>query len=257
MASAIADYSELAGTLKDLHPRDILEFAFREYSPRIAISFSGAGSVTLIDMASEILGASSFDKSRFRVFTLDTGRLPPETHQFIEQIRERYHIPINVYFPRPEAVESLVREKGLFSFYRDGHQECCAIRKVEPLQRALRPLDAWITGQRRDQSPSTRHRLPVAQLDPTFSTKERPLVKFNPLANWTSEQVWAYIHEHDLPYNPLHERGFISVGCEPCTRPVLPGQHERSGRWWWEDENKKECGLHAGNGNGYGRGESE
>jgi phosphoadenosine phosphosulfate reductase len=144
-------------------------------------------------------------------------------------------------------VEKLVREKGLFSFYRDGHKECCAIRKVEPLRRALSSLDAWITGQRRDQSPWTRSDIPVVQIDPTHSTPEHELVKFNPLANWTSDQIWSYIHENDVPYNDLHEKGFISIGCEPCTRPVSPGQHERAGRWWWEDDSKKECGLHAGN----------
>ena len=140
-----------------------------------------------------------------------------------------------------------MREKGLFSFYRDGHKECCGIRKVEPLVRALRPLKAWVTGQRRDQSPGTRAEVPVVQLDSTFGSPERPLVKFNPLANWSSKQVWAYIREHEVPYNALHERGFFSIGCEPCTRPINPGQHEREGRWWWEEETLKECGLHAGN----------
>jgi len=140
-----------------------------------------------------------------------------------------------------------VREKGLFSFYKDGHKECCGIRKVEPLVRALAPLRAWVTGQRRDQSPDTRAAVPVVQRDSAFSTPERPLVKFNPLANWTSKQVWTFIRENDVPYNALHDRGFISIGCEPCTRPTNPGQHERAGRWWWEEETKKECGLHAGN----------
>jgi phosphoadenosine phosphosulfate reductase len=140
-----------------------------------------------------------------------------------------------------------VREKGLFSFFKDGHKECCGVRKVEPLVRALRPLKAWVTGQRKDQSPGTRAEVPVVQLDATFGSPERPLVKFNPLANWSSKQVWAYIREHDVPYNSLHERGFVSIGCEPCTRPINPGQHEREGRWWWEEETMKECGLHAGN----------
>jgi phosphoadenosine phosphosulfate reductase len=143
-------------------------------------------------------------------------------------------------------VEKLVREKGLFSFYNDGHQECCGIRKVEPLRRALSTLNAWVTGQRRDQSPSTRAEVPVVQADPTFSTPDHELIKFNPLANWSSQQVWDYIRENAVPYNPLHERGFISIGCEPCTRAVLPGQHEREGRWWWEEATKKECGLHSG-----------
>jgi len=182
-----------------------------------------------------------------RVFSLDTGRLHAETYRFLEQVREHYQVPIQVFFPQPQAVEKLVREKGLFSFYRDGHQECCNIRKVEPLRRALAPLDAWITGQRRDQSPGTRTQVPVVQVDPTFSGPDHELVKFNPLANWSSSQVWGYIRENRVPYNPLHERGFVSLGCEPCTRPILPGQNEREGRWWWEDATKKECGLHAGN----------
>ncbi len=112
--------------------------------------------------------------------------------------------------------------------------------------RALRPLKAWVTGQRKDQSPGTRAEVPVVQLDNSFGAPERPLVKFNPLAHWTSKQVWAYIREREVPYNALHERGFFSIGCEPCTRPVNPGQHEREGRWWWEEETLKECGLHAG-----------
>ncbi|MBZ5544161.1 MAG: phosphoadenosine phosphosulfate reductase family protein [Acidobacteriia bacterium] len=193
------------------HPQDIVALAIQEFSPRLAISFSGAEDVALIDMASKIGG-------KFRVFTLDTGRLHTETCQFIEEVREHYGINIEAFFPQPEAVEKLVREKGLFSFYRDGHKECCGIRKVEPLRRALASLDAWVTGQRRDQ-----------------------------MANWTSKQVWAYIRENNVPFNPLHERGFVSIGCEPCTRAILPGQHEREGRWWWEEETQKECGLHAGN----------
>ncbi len=230
----------LARELADKHPRDIIATAIRDYAPDLAISFSGAEDVVLIDMASKIGG-------RFRVFSLDTARLHPETYQFLDTVRERYKIPVEVFFPQPEAVEKLVREKGLFSFYRDGHKECCGVRKVEPLVRALKPLRGWITGQRRDQSPGTRTEVPVIQVDPTFGSEERPLVKFNPLANWTSKQVWTYIRENDVPYNPLHERGFVSIGCEPCTRPVNPGQHEREGRWWWEEETLKECGLHAGN----------
>ncbi len=223
-----------------LHPSEILAAAFREFSPKIGISFSGAEDVVLIDMAAK-LGAD------FRVFSLDTGRLHPETYQFIETVRDRYSIPIELFFPRAEDVAALVREKGLFSFYRDGHKECCGVRKVEPLRRALDGLDAWVTGQRRDQSPQTRARVPVVEADSVFGSEDRPLIKFNPLANWSSAQLWFYMRENDVPYNPLHERGFVSIGCEPCTRPVLPGQHEREGRWWWEDSTKKECGLHAGN----------
>ena len=123
----------------------------------------------------------------------------------------------------------------------------CGIRKVNPLRRKLATVDAWITGQRKDQSPGTRNDVPVVQIDDAFSTDEKTLVKFNPLANWSSKEVWDYIRMTEAPYNKLHEKGFVSIGCEPCTRPILPGQHEREGRWWWEEATQKECGLHAGN----------
>jgi phosphoadenosine phosphosulfate reductase len=240
MPIASPSIQEIAESYADRHPREILELAIKEYSPNIAISFSGAEDVVLVDLAAKIGG-------KFRVFSLDTGRLHPETYQFLDKVREHYGIPIEIYFPRADAVERLVREKGLYSFYRDGHKECCDVRKVEPLRRALSTLSAWVTGQRRDQSPGTRAQVPVVQADPTFSTPTNQLVKFNPLANWSSRQVWQYIRENDVPYNVLHERGFVSIGCEPCTKAILPGQHEREGRWWWEDATKKECGLHAGN----------
>jgi phosphoadenosine phosphosulfate reductase len=240
MALDVRNIAALAAEYAQRDPRETLALAIREYGPDIAISFSGAEDVVLVDMASEIGGT-------FRVFSLDTGRLHPETYQFLDKVRERYGLPVEVFCPQPEAVQKLVREKGLFSFYRDGHKECCGIRKVEPLVRALATLRAWVTGQRKDQSPGTRTDVPVIQLDPTFGSAAKPLVKFNPLANWTSKQVWGYIREHDVPYNALHERGFVSIGCEPCTRPVHPGQHEREGRWWWEEETMEECGLHAGN----------
>ena len=231
--------ADTAAAYADHDPRDIVALALREYSPDIGISFSGAEDVALIDMAARA-------GYPYRVFCLDTGRLHPETYQFIDRVRSHFGITIEVFFPQAEAVQALVRKKGLFSFYQDGHKECCGIRKVEPLARALAPLSAWMTGQRRDQSPGTRADIPVVQADRTFSTPDRTLVKFNPLSRWTSKQVWAHIREYEVPYNPLHERGFISIGCEPCTRATHPGQHEREGRWWWEEETKKECGLHVG-----------
>jgi phosphoadenosine phosphosulfate reductase len=240
MALDAKNIAAVAAEYAKREPGDIVALAIREYGPDIAISFSGAEDVVLVDMATKAGG-------KFRVFSLDTGRLHPETYQFLDKVRERYHIPVEVFCPQPEPLQKFVREKGLFSFYKDGHKECCGIRKVEPLVRALKPLRAWVTGQRKDQSPGTRADIPVIQMDPTFGSAESPLVKFNPIANWTSKQVWAYIREHDVPYNSLHERGFVSIGCEPCTRPVHPGQHEREGRWWWEEETMKECGLHAGN----------
>ncbi len=240
MALELSDLQATAAAYSAREPQEIVALALKEYAPDLGIAFSGAEDVVLIDMA--VKGGVPF-----KVFSLDTGRLHPETYQYIEKVRRHYGIAIEAVFPQPEAVQNLVREKGLFSFYVDGHKECCGIRKVEPLMRALTPLRAWMTGQRKDQSPGTRADVPVVQLDRTFGTPERPLVKFNPLSFWSSRQVWAYIREHELPYNALHDRGFISIGCEPCTRPTNPGQHERAGRWWWEEETKKECGLHAGN----------
>ena len=220
-------------------PVKVLEDAFARFD-RIAISFSGAEDVVLIDMASSILGKD------VPVFTLDTGRLHPETYQFIETVRERYGIAVEVRFPDATAVGELVRHKGLFSFYRDGHQECCAVRKIQPLREKLAGLDAWVTGQRRDQG-VTRTALPTEQVDTAFSTPEQTLVKFNPLAEWTRADVWSYIHEHDVPYNPLHDQGMPSIGCEPCTRAIGPNDSERDGRWWWENADDKECGLHSQN----------
>jgi phosphoadenosine phosphosulfate reductase len=239
MALDLSTLTETAAALATGDPQEIVALALEEYSPDLGLSFSGAEDVVLIDMAV----ASG---KPFRVFSLDTGRLHAETYQFIEKVRTHYGITIETFSPQAEAVQALVRDKGLFSFYKDGHKECCGIRKVEPLMRALRPLRAWMTGQRRDQSPGTRADVPVIQLDRAFGTPERPLVKFNPLSHWTSKQVWTYIRERNVPYNELHNRGFISIGCEPCTRPTNPGEHERAGRWWWEEETKRECGLHVG-----------
>mgnify|MGYP002777057606 FL=1 len=231
------DIASLETELASKSPQKILEKALSLYD-NIAISFSGAEDVVLIDMAHKI-------NPNVKVFSLDTGRLHSETYQFIEQVRKHYGIAIEVMYPDSAAVEALVREKGLFSFYEDGHTECCNIRKVAPLRRKLSTLSAWITGQRQDQNPATRGKVPVVQVDSGFSTPDNQLIKFNPLSHWTSADVWMYIRAYEVPYNPLHEKGFVSIGCEPCTRAVLPNQHEREGRWWWEDAGKKECGLHA------------
>ncbi len=229
----------LHAELNHKSPRIILKKALALFD-NIAISFSGAEDVVLIDMALAI-------KKDITVFCLDTGRLHPETYRYIEKIRTHYQIDIELLAPNREVLDAFVKSKGLFSFYQDGHHDCCAIRKVEPLSRKLAGLDAWITGQRKDQSADTRQHIPEVQRDSTFSTDEHLLVKFNPLLNWSSAQVWDYIHAYQVPHNELHEKGFVSIGCEPCTRTVLPNEHERAGRWWWEAETKKECGLHASN----------
>lgn len=229
----------LAAEYATKRPQEILKTALQMFD-NISISFSGAEDVVLIDMACRI-------RKNVKVFTLDTGRLHAETYQFLETVRNHYPIELDVVFPDTAQVQALVNEKGLFSFYKDGHKECCGVRKVRPLRRKLATLDAWITGQRKDQNPNTRAEIPLVQNDNAFSTADHPLVKFNPLANWTSAQVWQYIRAYEVPYNPLHERGFVSIGCEPCTRSVLPNQPERQGRWWWENPDDKECGLHATN----------
>jgi len=238
-ASMITDelIAELNEELSQKSPREILKFALKSFE-KIAVSFSGAEDVTLIEMAHKLAPP-------LNVFSLDTGRLHPETYQYLENVRNHYDINLDIMAPNAAALEAFVKEKGLYSFFKDGHKECCGIRKVEPLKRKLATLDAWISGQRKDQSPSTRSSVPVVEIDHGNSNDQRKLIKFNPLANWTSKEVWDYIRMSEVPFNPLHEKGFTSIGCEPCTRPVLPNQHEREGRWWWEEATQKECGLHS------------
>ncbi|MCW8944360.1 MAG: phosphoadenylyl-sulfate reductase [Sedimenticola sp.] len=239
MSISILDVQRLAENYDERSPEEIISLAL-ETVDNIAISFSGAEDVVLVDMAVQI-------NPNVKVFSLDTGRLHPETYRYLEEVRNHYGIELEVVSPVGADVEKLVREKGLYSFFKDGHKECCTVRKVAPLRRKLATLSGWITGQRKDQSIGTRTEVPVIQEDPSFSTEENKLLKFNPLANWTSAQVWEYIRANEVPYNTLHAQGFTSIGCEPCTRAVLPNQHEREGRWWWEDAADKECGLHAGN----------
>jgi phosphoadenosine phosphosulfate reductase len=238
MANPTFDLDTLRFELAGKNPRVVLKAALAHFQ-NLAISFSGAEDVVLIDMAVQIC-------PDIRVFSLDTGRLHPETYRFMEAVRKRYEISLEILMPQAHELERMVHKKGLFSFYEDGHSECCGIRKVEPLRHKLSKLDAWITGQRRDQS-LTRSELGEVELDESLASPGQRLIKFNPLANWTSHQVWDYIDAYDVPFNELHRRGYVSIGCEPCTRPILPNQHEREGRWWWEDGGKKECGLHAGN----------
>lgn len=237
-ASLSLDVDEAEAALKSQTPQSIIRFALEQFGADCAISFSGAEDVALVHMAAQT-------GLPFSVFSLDTGRLHEETLAFLEQIRTTYDVDLEVFFPEPGAVEALIRTKGLFSFYEDGHKECCGIRKVDPLKRALSTRKAWMTGQRADQNPATRTSLPVVQEDPAFKGSSDVLVKFNPLSHWTSAQVWDYLKEEQVPTNPLHEQGFRSIGCAPCTRAVKPDQHEREGRWWWEDASKKECGLHV------------
>jgi phosphoadenosine phosphosulfate reductase len=175
-----------------------------------------------------------------RIFTIDTGRLFPQTYELLDRTRARYKTRIEVYFPQAEAVEKLLTEKGATSFYEsvENRVECCNIRKVEPLNRALRDVRVWITGIRGDQS-DNRHGMSLVEW-----VEKRQLFKFNPLLHWSFADVQQYVQDHHVPVNPLHAQGFVSIGCAPCTRAIEPGEDERAGRWWWE-QSQKECGLHA------------
>ena len=218
---------------------EVLAWADAEFGEGAAIASSfGVEDVVLIDLAAR-------HAPRIGIFTLDTGRLPPETYEVMEQVRRRYRTPMVPFFPARSAVEQLEREKGFFSFRRsvEERKECCAIRKLEPLQRALAGKSAWLTGLRREQSP-TRAGVEVFEIDAAHGG----IVKLNPLAAWTEAEVWRYARERELPVNALHARGYPSIGCAPCTRAVAPGEDLRSGRWWWESPEHKECGLHPGKG---------
>jgi phosphoadenosine phosphosulfate reductase len=227
-----------AAELASRAPADIVRFGLERFGAECGIAFSGAEDVVLIDMAAKT-------GLPFSVFCLDTGRLHEETYRFIDRVRAFYGVDIGVYSPEAEPLQAFVRKKGLFSFLTDGHGECCGIRKIAPLRRALSERRAWITGQRRDQSPATRGDVAVLERDAAFTGSAGPLYKLNPLTFWTSAQVWQYLRENRVPYNELHDHGFISIGCQPCTRPIRPGEHERAARWWWEEATQRECGLHV------------
>ena len=230
------EVEKLAAQFEGESPEALLKWALERFHPRIALATSlQAEDMVILDTAWKINPA-------VRVFTLDTGRLHEETYLVMERIRERYGIAIESYFPNREAVEALEREKGFYSFRKSVEERkyCCGIRKVEPLDRALSDLDAWITGLRRQQA-VTRTSVPKLEIDKSHDG----IVKLNPLADWSGKQVWEYIRTHDVPYNALHDFGFPSIGCAPCTRAVKPGEDIRAGRWWWEIPESKECGLHV------------
>ena len=239
--AASADAFDLEAAKQELAGKSaetIMAYALKHFGADCGIAFSGAEDIVLVDLAVKT-------GRPFRVFCLDTGRLHPETYRFIDRVRKHYGIEIHVASPDCMKLQAFVREKGLFSFYDDGHKECCGVRKIEPLRRSLKELNAWISGQRHDQSPATRSDVAPVEEDGAFEGRDGRLIKFNPIAKWTSAQVWSYIRAHDVPYNELHDNGYVSIGCEPCTRALRPGEHERAARWWWEDSTKRECGLHV------------
>lgn len=227
---------EAARSLAGRPAEETLRWAVAEFGDQMALASSfGAEDVVLIDLLCRVT-------DRPRVFAIDTGRLPEATYEVIDRLRARYQLSLEVYFPDRGLVEQLVTEHGFHSF-RDSleaRHACCYARKVEPLSRALSRLNAWITGLRREQS-VTRTSAAAVEVDHVHDG----IVKVNPLADWTALQVWEHIRRHDVPYNSLHDEGFPSIGCAPCTRAVSPGEHPRAGRWWWEAPEQKECGLHV------------
>ncbi|MHB9024819.1 MAG: phosphoadenylyl-sulfate reductase [Armatimonadota bacterium] len=213
----------------------IIAWAVETFREKLTFACSfGAEDMVLLDLLLHAAPKAS-------VFLLDTGRLNQETYDLVERARARYGRSFQVYAPQADALQALLEEEGPNGFYGSvaARKRCCQVRKVEPLSRALAGKEAWMTGQRREQA-VTRQHLPVAEIDAAHGG----ILKLNPLADWSEEQVWAYIREHDLPYNALHDRGFPSIGCAPCTRAVAPGEDLRAGRWWWEEPEQKECGLH-------------
>lgn len=223
------DYDKLVADTQATLDRIACDFA-----PAVFASSLAAEDMVLTDM---ILRA----KLPIRIFTLETGRLHKETLGMLDRIKETYDYEVALYKPDQAAVDAYVKQNGLNAFYDsiDMRKECCRIRKVEPLNRALAGNKAWVTGQRRAQS-ATRSALDVQENDEAHG-----MTKFNPLADWSEQDVWNYIHANKVPYNPLHDKGYPSIGCEPCTRAIQPGEDVRAGRWWWENPETKECGLHV------------
>lgn len=220
-----------------LGPEEILTWAIRNFHPRIALScsFGAPEGLVLLDMMHRIEPGS-------RVFVLDTGRLPQATYDLIERVRDRYGKRVEVVFPRAEEVQAMVAERGpnLFVESVQNRRLCCRVRKVEPLNRYLADLDAWVSGLRRDQNVSRAH---TAKLE--IDAAHGGIVKVNPLADWTHDDVLRYVRAHDVPINRLHKQGYPSVGCSPCSRAIRPGDDPRAGRWWWESPETKECGIHV------------
>ncbi len=215
-------------------PEEVIAFFLEHFKDKIALSTS----MGLEDQALTHMISRSHRDARF--FTLDTGRLFPETYDLIDRTAKKYKINIEVFFPEAADVENMVKEKGINLFYDsiENRKLCCHIRKIKPLLRATEGLDAWITGLRRQQA-VTRHNLQTVEWDDI-----NKLIKINPLIDWSEQQVWDYINRYNVPVNPLHKKGFASIGCQPCTRAIEPGEDIRAGRWWWENPETKECGLH-------------
>ncbi len=227
---------ELAVAYEDRTAADVLKWALDNFHPRIAIAWSGqAEDMVLLDIAWRI-------RSDVRIFAVDTGRLPDATYQLMEKVRQQYDLQIEVIFPDALEVETMVNQYGVNLMYRSVELRilCCEIRKVRPLNRMLNQLDAWVTGMRREQWAS---RMNIRKIE--IDHDHGQIVKLNPLADWSMDDVWSYIRDHQVPVNELYQMGYKSIGCQACTRPVKPGEDSRAGRWWWEVDAPKECGMHC------------
>lgn len=231
MIELTQQYNQL---LKGKTPQEILGFLHENNGGKMVFSSSMGAEDQVITHIIASLGINC------NIFTLDTGRMFPETYELIEKTQARYKISIETYFPDARSVEQMVNEKGINLFYQsiENRKLCCNIRKTQPLQRALKGYDIWVTGLRRQQSP-TRINMETFEWEPQFN-----MIKVNPLLEWSQEQMWQFIHDNKIPYNTLHNKGFASIGCQPCTRAIEKGEDIRAGRWWWEDPDSKECGLH-------------
>lgn len=228
-----------SGAMDDLPAERVLDWGFRQFAPRIALSasFGSREGMVILHLMHKL------DPDRARVFTIDTGRLPQETYNLMDRVRDRYGIEVEVFNPDARQLEQMVRRKGLNLFYEsvENRQLCCGVRKVEPLGRALAELDAWITGLRPGQS-VTREGVRAVEIDEVHGGR----IKLNPLATWSRDQVATYVRENNVPVNALHAQGYPSVGCAPCSRAIGPNEDERAGRWWWESPESRECGIHTG-----------
>lgn len=228
------DIEALNNKFINADPLEIISYFIKKYDQKIALASSlGAEDQILTQMITSI-------STNIQIFTLDTGRLFPETYELIDRTSKKYKTNLKVYFPKSEAIESMVEKKGINLFYEsiENRKECCFNRKIEPLQRAFKNLEAWICGLRADQS-VTRTDIDIVEWD-----NNNNILKINPLAKWKEEDVWNYIDEKGIPFNPLHKKNYPSIGCQPCTRAILPGEDIRAGRWYWENPDTKECGLH-------------
>ena len=227
--------NEVLTAITDRSAQDIIRYIDEQYAEKVVFSTSfGIEDQVITHMLSEIGAKAS-------LFTLDTGRLFPETYSVWNKTLSRYNLPIATYYPDTVSLQNLLSQKGPFSFYNsvDNRKECCNIRKVEPLSRALKGFKVWITGIRAEQSPNRENMLPVEW------DEGHQFLKIHPLFYWSLSEVEQFLQANNVPYNPLHHKGFPSIGCQPCTRALQPGDDQRAGRWWWEDQSKKECGLHT------------